>query len=1681
MKRRKRKKLASAVLTGVLAAAMTATAVPAQVMAAAPEGFSEEQKIQNDRFWEDVEGNTIYSQGGGIFEFDGTYYWYGVKYKNAPNYVDDPTHYYSSGDTYSDFESITCYSSDDLVNWKFEGNIVEEEDVSYREEMEGVKASWVGRLGVAKVGDTYVLVVQHECDDPDNSLDAVPGYKGTSVTDNWSKQVLVLTADSPTGNTSGEDKGKFVWNQRINMIPYTENGTSNTGDQTVFTDPDTGKSYLVYSYGVGRGTIWLSEIVDMGNGLYGPSLEKNYKIYKGAGREGDCMFEYNGDYYLCASDLYGWNASHAYYLRLDSLEEEYLRNWKVSNSMEVMPGCSDDYCHVTQTGFFYTVDGTQQDTVIFCGDRWADFAGNGLGFNQWCPLSFDESGEPYFNSLSSWYLDDETGKWAVAEDNNYAKNGSFDADRVSVTTLTGWDNTVREGNSPIKNSDNRTTGKFGLALTDSVDFDATVSQDITSNDYVSLPDGSYTLTAKVKNSGNFEDLGLFIQSGGLKAKVSIDAANQDWTTVTLSDVAVSGGKAEIGVDAAGAAGAYCYVDDITFVRTGDTAEHAGTVSGTITSDMAGQTVAVEAAQADGNVTYTCEMDLAEGEQNFTLASLPAGAYEITVSGYGCLITPETADVTVEAGATVDNLTFAVENRMGSMQGVVKDNKGNPVEGVKVVLSGGEKDFETVTDGDGSYSFANVAEGEYSLSFEKTGYASVSGVAAVIRTGENTAQAEQILQMNTGALFGKVYDADGNPAAGAAVTLRGSESVADETRLTTVTDERGNYTFSDVVAGTYTLSAYQGKLNDHVNAFAQNVTVVSDEEVGANLDLPQEVAIVNGDFEDGNVNGWESTGSSGRASNDSKHGHVYSGSYGYTTWKGDPFTVELNQTLTGLENGTYVVNVMAAAGTFSDSDELYLYAKNADGDIISRENIPLTVNSGWEMIGLVAEVSDGTLTFGLSGDLPGNAWANFDEFRVGKIANVHEATRNGTISGTVKDADGNPVAGASVMVRGTASVYDTARVSAAADENGNYTVKDVPAGTYTVSASAGDWRTSVNAVTQNVTVERQENTQLELVIPDTVEIVNGGFENGNTEGWSSTGSSGKASNDKGHGHVYSGNYGYTTWKTGDFTVALEQTLDDISNGTYVVNVTATGGTYGEGDELYLYVKNTYGEIIARENIPSTGEDVWELIGLSVDVKDGTLTFGISGDMSGGAWANFDDFRVGQVSVAPVNKEALNTIVAEVEGFDPADCTAASVEAYQAAVAEALEAAKALQADEDAIQKDINAAVKALREAFAAGQENLVTLEAKLAAGIAGGTEDVLAQEEYTAESWAVYAEALAAAQALTGREGLTEAEIDTAVANLQAAAEQLAVKADDTTDLESLIAEIESFDLSAYTAASAVEYTAAVSEKLNAAKELLQNEEAAQKEVDAALEALQAAFADAKAGLVTVESKLAAGIADSIAQVQPEASYTAGSWEAYQAKLAEVRALLNDENLTEEAADAALAELQAAVAGLQAVGSKAELAGLIGEVENFDISSYTDASAAEYQAAVADALTAAKAVMDTPEATQEAIDAVFAELQEAFDTAKSLLKTPAGDPGQPENPDTPGTPSGDEGSGNTQIPGSGSDQNQPSGQNGTQAGGQAAETQGARTADNSGMYRYLILGAAGAAAVCVAACRRKKER
>src|SRR5215207_6779277 len=129
--------------------------------------------IKNDVFWNTKDGQPIYSQGGGIFRFkDSTgkekYYWYGVHYKEAETYRNNPAVTLPN----ATFESVTCYSSTDLVRWTFEKDVLTKEEV-----FKDGRKTWVGRLGVAYLSELnkYAIFVQH------------------------GSQVLITVSDSPTG------------------------------------------------------------------------------------------------------------------------------------------------------------------------------------------------------------------------------------------------------------------------------------------------------------------------------------------------------------------------------------------------------------------------------------------------------------------------------------------------------------------------------------------------------------------------------------------------------------------------------------------------------------------------------------------------------------------------------------------------------------------------------------------------------------------------------------------------------------------------------------------------------------------------------------------------------------------------------------------------------------------------------------------------------------------------------------------------------------------------------------------------------------------------------------------------------------------------------------------------------------------------------------------------------------------------------------------------------------------------------------------------------------------------------------------------------------------------------------------------------------------------------------------
>lgn len=509
--------------------------------------------INNDTFWKTTSGSYIYSQGGGIFRFPDAqgvehYYWYGAKYQEAVDYC--PKALAGSKSNVTNFLAVTCYVSDDLVNWTFVRNVLTPEAAGW--------AYWVGRMGVAYIPEAkkYALLTQ------------------------FNDHVLVATCSTPTGNYARHNEIDMT-----NMI-----GTPNTGDMTVFTDPDTGKSYLCYSYGKGRAKIYLSEIGVLSNGKIG--LKDCYQIFKGAGREGDCMFKYKNKYYVCASDLYGWNASNVYYLEASSIYGPYTP----TNNMQIMPGSADDYGHVTQTGFFYTVRGSKQETVIYCGDRWAGFAGNGKGYNQWCPISFVD-GKPYFNSLSQWHLDAETGEWWVGDDNNYVRNHFFNADRVKIPSsnkpsqadLKGWKTTVIKGNkvviggadSPVLNASNSSadrevvTGNYCLNIQDKVDFTRKVSQTVKSTPVVELKDGRYTLRCYVKSGSQFDELYMYAKVGNDTTRIDMPYSDSKWHEVIIENLQVSGGQVEVGFYADGKANAWCHIDEVSLVRKGDHGETNG--------------------------------------------------------------------------------------------------------------------------------------------------------------------------------------------------------------------------------------------------------------------------------------------------------------------------------------------------------------------------------------------------------------------------------------------------------------------------------------------------------------------------------------------------------------------------------------------------------------------------------------------------------------------------------------------------------------------------------------------------------------------------------------------------------------------------------------------------------------------------------------------------------------------------------------------------------------------------------------------------------------------------------------------------------------------------------------------------------------------------------------------------
>jgi phosphatidylinositol-3-phosphatase len=306
----------------------------------------------------------------------------------------------------------------------------------------------------------------------------------------------------------------------------------------------------------------------------------------------------------------------------------------------------------------------------------------------------------------------------------------------------------------------------------------------------------------------------------------------------------------------------------------------GTISGHVTNSSTG------AALAGATLSYSGGSTTTDSSGNYTLSNVATGTVSVTASVSG--FTSQTGSVTVTSGDT-STLNFSLapsSSSPGTISGRVSNSStGAALAGATLSYSGGS----TTTDSSGNYTLSNVAAGAVSVTASLTGFTSQTSSVTVSSGATSTLNFSLAPAGSTpGSISGRVSNiSTGGAVSGATVSFSGGS---------TTTDSSGNYSFSNVAAGTYNITA----IHSGYFALTKSANVSSGSSTTLNF------AIATGGKVAGTVTNSSGTAISGAAVT------VTGGSIGTT--------VKITTSSTGTYNsnwvpvGTYTVTVSAAGHT-----------------------------------------------------------------------------------------------------------------------------------------------------------------------------------------------------------------------------------------------------------------------------------------------------------------------------------------------------------------------------------------------------------------------------------------------------------------------------------------------------------------------------------------------------------------------------------------------------------------------------------------------------------------------------------------------------------------------------------------------------------------------------------------------
>ena len=297
--------------------------------------------IRPGAVWRDTRGRQIQAHGGGILYYRHTWYWFGEDRSQGL----DPARRY-----------VACYSSRDLIHWKFRGHPLQLADPEH------LGPHWVlERPKVFYSPLTHHFVMYMHLDDAHYHVARV----AVAVSDHVTGPYRYVRSFRPLGLES-RDIGQFV--------------------------DDNGSAYLIFESRPSGGFYIASLSPDR------LSVVKQVAFLQ-LSLEGGALVHYHGLYFVLGSHLTGWSPNPNVFATASKLSGPW-RSFR-----EIAPGSPDTYG--SQSSMLLKVRGTKNTAVIFLGDIWKP---DSLWDSRylWMPLKIGD-GQMVLPSPAPWTINVKTG------------------------------------------------------------------------------------------------------------------------------------------------------------------------------------------------------------------------------------------------------------------------------------------------------------------------------------------------------------------------------------------------------------------------------------------------------------------------------------------------------------------------------------------------------------------------------------------------------------------------------------------------------------------------------------------------------------------------------------------------------------------------------------------------------------------------------------------------------------------------------------------------------------------------------------------------------------------------------------------------------------------------------------------------------------------------------------------------------------------------------------------------------------------------------------------------------------------------------------------------------------------------------------------------------------------------